>query len=49
MDNGFRPAGLFDMSATTLSVSLKIRDYGATYGAGTVARWTRRARKEEGA
>jgi hypothetical protein len=35
VDNGTRPAGLFDMSATSVSVPQKIRDYGATYGPGT--------------
>src|SRR2546423_4788857 len=35
VDNGTRPAGLFDMAATSVSVPLKIRDYGATYGPGT--------------
>ncbi|HXM57240.1 MAG TPA: N,N-dimethylformamidase beta subunit family domain-containing protein [Candidatus Dormibacteraeota bacterium] len=35
VDNGTRPAGQFDMAATSVSVPLKIRDYGATYGPGT--------------
>jgi hypothetical protein len=34
-DNGFRPAGLFDMSATTLTVGELLLDYGSTYGPGT--------------
>jgi hypothetical protein len=35
VDNASRPPGLFDMSTTTLSVPLKIRDFGATFGPGT--------------
>ena len=35
-DNGFRPAGLFDMSSTTLDVSgYYLVDYGSTFGVGT--------------
>ena len=36
LDNGFRPAGLIDLSSTTLSVSPDyLLDYGANYGSGT--------------
>jgi hypothetical protein len=35
-DNGFRPAGLIDLSSTTLSVSTKLLDYGQNTGNGTV-------------
>jgi hypothetical protein len=35
LDNGFRPAGLFDMAATTVSVPELLQDYGNTYSAGT--------------
>ncbi len=34
VDNGFRPAGLFRMSSTTLSESGVLLDYGSTYGNG---------------
>jgi hypothetical protein len=35
LDNGFRPAGLFDLSSTTLDVSGQfLLDYGSTYGGG---------------
>jgi hypothetical protein len=33
-DNGFRPAGLIDMSSTTLNVGELLLDYGSTYGPG---------------
>jgi methionine-rich copper-binding protein CopC len=35
VDNGFRPAGLIDMSSTTQSVTQKFTDYGNTTAAGT--------------
>ena len=36
LDNGFRPAGLMDLSSTTLNVSPDLLlDYGSTYGSGT--------------
>src|SRR5687768_4694835 len=36
LDNGFRPAGLFRLSSTTLDVSPKyLLDYGSSYGSGT--------------
>jgi N,N-dimethylformamidase beta subunit-like, C-terminal/Domain of unknown function (DUF4082)/Bacterial Ig-like domain/WD domain, G-beta repeat/Bacterial Ig domain len=35
LDNGFRPAGLFGLSTTTVNVSQRILDYGSTYGSGT--------------
>ena len=34
-DNGFRPAGLFDLSSTTISNALKLADYGNDYEYGT--------------
>jgi N,N-dimethylformamidase beta subunit-like protein/uncharacterized protein DUF4082/Big-like domain-containing protein len=34
-DNSFRPAGLFDAAATSVSVPELIQDYGNTYAAGT--------------
>ena len=35
LDNGFRPAGLFRLSSTTLNVTpLYLLDYGSTYGSG---------------
>jgi hypothetical protein len=34
-DNGYRPAGLVDVSSTTLQVSTKLLDYGNTTGNGT--------------
>jgi Domain of unknown function (DUF4082)/Bacterial Ig domain/Cadherin-like domain len=34
-DNGFRPAGLVDLSSTTLQVSTDLLDYGNTTGNGT--------------
>ena len=35
LDNGFRPAGLMQLSSTTATVDEKLRDYGNTYGSGT--------------
>ena len=35
LNNGFRPAGLTQLSATTLSVPSKLTDYGHSYAAGT--------------
>ncbi len=35
IDNGFRPAGLFHLSTTTVNVSSYIQDYGSTYAPGT--------------
>jgi hypothetical protein len=35
LDNGFRPAGLFDLSSTTVNVPERLLDYGNTYGPGT--------------
>ena len=35
LDNGFRPAGLIDLSSTTASVSQKLLDQGSNYGPGT--------------
>ena len=35
-DNGFRPAGLIDLSRTTVQVDQKMLDYGSTTGPGTV-------------
>ena len=36
VDNGFRPAGLIDMSSTVQNVPEMLLDYGSTYGPGTV-------------
>src|SRR5262249_28062799 len=35
VDNGFRPAGLIDLSSTTQNVTQKFVDYGNTVGPGT--------------
>ena len=35
LDNGFRPAGLIDLSSTTVGRPEKLLDYGSTYGPGT--------------
>jgi hypothetical protein len=35
-DNGFRPAGLLDAAATSISAPEVIQDYGNTYASGTV-------------
>jgi hypothetical protein len=35
LDNGFRPAGLIDLSSTTISVNSMLLDNGSTYGPGT--------------
>jgi hypothetical protein len=35
LDNGARPAGLFDLSSTTVSVPELLQDYGNTYSSGT--------------
>ena len=35
VDNGFRPAGLINLSSTTLQVEQKLLDYGTTTGDGT--------------
>ena len=35
LDNGFRPAGLVDLSSTTASVSQRLLDQGSNYGPGT--------------
>src|SRR6266487_131046 len=35
LDNGARPAGLLDLSSTTVSVPELLQDYGNTYGSGT--------------
>lgn len=35
LDNGSRPAGLIQLSSTTLSVPSYLQDYGSTYAAGT--------------
>jgi hypothetical protein len=34
-DNGFRPAGLFDLSSTTVTVPALLQDYGGAYASGT--------------
>jgi Domain of unknown function (DUF4082)/Bacterial Ig-like domain/Bacterial Ig domain len=35
VDNGFRPGGLVDLSATSVAVPEILQDYGLTYGPGT--------------
>ncbi|HEX8524894.1 MAG TPA: N,N-dimethylformamidase beta subunit family domain-containing protein [Tepidisphaeraceae bacterium] len=35
MDNGFRPAGVIDLSHTTISNAPILTDYGSTFGSGT--------------
>ncbi|MGZ4610678.1 MAG: N,N-dimethylformamidase beta subunit family domain-containing protein, partial [Actinomycetes bacterium] len=35
LDNGSRPAGLMDMSATTVTGQSVLQDYGSTYSSGT--------------
>ena len=35
IDNGFRPAGLIDLSSTTIQVEQKLLDYGTITGEGT--------------
>ena len=35
-DNGFRPAGLLNLSTATYNVPQELKDYGSTYGPGTV-------------
>ena len=35
LDNGSRPAGLFDMSTTTYNGAPVLQDYGSTYASGT--------------
>ena len=35
LDNGFRPAGLFHLSTTTVSVPQRLLDYGSNYGPGS--------------
>ena len=36
LDNGFRPQGLMQLSSTTATIDERLRDYGSTYGPGTV-------------
>jgi hypothetical protein len=36
VNNGFRPAGLTQLSSTTISGALKLQDYGSTYANATV-------------
>ncbi|MEX0679332.1 MAG: N,N-dimethylformamidase beta subunit family domain-containing protein, partial [Pirellulales bacterium] len=35
IDNGFRPAGLIQLSSSTLSTNTYLQDYGSTYAPGT--------------
>ncbi len=35
VDNGFRPAGLMDLSSTTFNTTSLLQDYGSTYAPGT--------------
>ena len=49
VDNGFRPAGLINLSSTTLQVEQKLLDYGTTTGNGTATHALTLYRAESGA
>ena len=49
VDNGFRPAGLINLSSTTLQVEQKLLDYGTTTGDGTSTHALTLYRAESGA
>lgn len=50
VDNGFRPAGLFDLSSATYSLDTDLLlDYGGTYGAGTATHHLTEYRAPSGA
>ena len=49
LDNGFRPAGLINLSSTTLQVEQKLLDYGTTTGDGTATHALTLYRAESGA
>jgi hypothetical protein len=49
VDNGFRPAGLIDLSSTTQSVTQLMYDYGNTFGPGTATNSMTEYRASSGA
>ena len=49
IDNGFRPAGLINLSSTTVQVQQKLLDYGTTTGDGTSTHALTLYRAESGA
>ena len=48
-DNGWRPAGLFHLSSTTVSVGARLLDYGTIYGPGSVTHTLTMYRHSSGA
>jgi hypothetical protein len=49
VDNGFRPAGLMDLSSTTVNVSSLLQDYGSTYAKGVATHEMTLYRADSGA
>ncbi len=49
VDNGFRPAGLIDLSATTVNASSVLQDYGGTFAAATIVQNMTEYRASSGA
>jgi hypothetical protein len=49
IDNGFRPAGLFRMSTTTVTNAPVLQDYGSTYASGTATHYLTLYRHASGA
>ena len=49
LDNGFRPAGLVRMSATTVENAPVLTDYGSTFGSGTATHYLTLYRAVSGA
>jgi hypothetical protein len=49
LDNGFRPAGTFDLSSSTYNVPSYVRDYGSTYTSGTATHHLTEYRAASGA
>ncbi len=49
LDNGFRPAGLFRMSSTTVSGVSYLQDYGSSYAAGTATHHLTMHKRSNGA
>ena len=49
VDNGFRPAGLINMSLSTVNVNTLLQDYGSTVGPGTATHSLTLYRAESGA
>lgn len=49
IDNGFRPAGLVDLSLSTVSVDTKLLDYGSSVGPGTASHSLTMYRAQSGA